>query len=77
MITLKNKPVIQGFISSAIYITQLTANGLVNTFTVPIGAIVLNWYIDRGVRYKFSEWNQTNQRSHSIRRFITNRSRCT
>lgn len=57
---IKNKPTIQPSFT-AIYIAQFSANGIVNTFTVPIGAVVLNLYIDRGVRYKFSEWNQTNE----------------
>jgi hypothetical protein len=34
---------------------------MANTFTLPIGAVAINLHIDRGVRYKFLEWNQTNE----------------
>jgi hypothetical protein len=53
-----NKPPISSYFS-AIYIERFIANGAVNTFTLPIGAQAVNLYIDRGVRYKVTEWTQT------------------
>jgi len=57
---IKNKPTIEASFSS-IYIEKFLSNGIVNTVTLPIGVVVFNLYIDRGVRYKFSEWTQTNE----------------
>ena len=53
-----NKPTIQSFFSG-IYQNKFIADGIVNTFTLPIGAQAVNLFVDRGIRYNLSEWNQT------------------
>ena len=58
---IKNKPTIPSVSFSAIYIELFSANGTVNTFTLPIGAQAINVFIDRGPRYNISEWTQTDR----------------
>jgi hypothetical protein len=58
---IKNKPTIPDVSFSAIYIERFIANGTVNTFTLPIGAQVMNLFVDRGIRYNITEWNQTDE----------------
>ena len=53
-----NKPIIQSFFSG-IYQNKFIADGIVNTFTLPIGAQAVNLFVDRGIRYNSSEWTQT------------------
>lgn len=43
-----------------IYANKFVANGILNTFTLPNSVKAISVYIDRGIRYKGSEWNQLN-----------------
>lgn len=52
-----NKPAIESFFTG-IYIEKFSADGIVNTFTVPLGAQIVTLAIDRGIRYKILEWTQ-------------------
>ena len=52
-----NKPEINSFFTG-IYIEKFLADGIVNTFTIPIGAQASTLAIDRGIRYKTDEWTQ-------------------
>ena len=55
---IKNFPNISSFFSG-IYQNKFIAGGIVNTFTLPIGAQAVNLFVDRGIRYNSSEWTQT------------------
>ena len=55
---IKNFPNIASYFSG-IYQNKFIAGGIVNTFTLPIGAQAVNLFVDRGIRYNSSEWTQT------------------
>lgn len=55
---IKNFPPIESYFSG-IYIERFLADGIVNTFTLPIGAQAVNISIDRSPRYVNIEWTQT------------------